>query len=216
MRAILFANGVLENWPENLTIHADRDLIIAADGGSAHCRRRSITPHVVVGDMDSIGAEDLSRLQSNGVEIIRHPSRKDHTDLELALRLALERGADRLIVLGGLGLRWDMTLANVLVLAAPFLKDSDVRLLDGRYELACLHGGQSRVLDGQPGDVLSLLPLSDNTCGVTLQGLEYPLQNAAIPMGATLGVSNSFTHKQATVSLQTGLLLVTITRKCAA
>ena len=216
MRAILFANGVLEHWPENLVINAERDLIIAADGGASHCRRRSIAPHVVVGDMDSIATDELSRLKSNGVEILRHPSRKDQTDLELGLRLALERGADRLIVLGGLGMRWDMTLANVLVLAAPFLKDTDARLLEGRYELGCLHGGQSRVINGQPGDVLSLLPLSNDTSGVTLQGLEYPLHHATIPMGATLGISNTFTHKQATVSLVKGILLVTITRKSAA
>ena len=213
MRAIIFANGVLKNWPDNFTIARGHDIIIAADGGTFHCRTWKITPHVVVGDLDSIARAEYDWLKTVEVEIIRHPSRKDQTDLELALRVARERGAREIYILGALGLRWDMTIANVLLLAAPFLEDTSVKLVDGQQEIFCLRGGQKQTIPGQPGDLLSLLPLSGEVTGLTLDGLEYPLQDACLPLSATRGISNIFQNQCATVKLRAGLLLITITRK---
>lgn len=213
MRAIIFANGVLKNWPDRLKIRPNRDLIIAADGGTFHCRNWKIIPHVVVGDLDSITRDEYAWLKSLDVEVIRHPIRKDQTDLELALRFAGERGAVEVMVLGALGMRWDMTIANVLIMAAPFLKGIDIRLLDGQQEIACLQGRQKCVFHGKPGDMLSLIPISDKATGVTLHGLEYTLNKASIPLGETRGISNVLTKNRATVEIEAGLLLVTITRK---
>jgi len=67
-------------------------------------------------------------------------------------------------------------------------------------------------VQGQPGDVLSLVPLGDAAEGVTLSGLEYPLEEAFIPPGATLGVSNVFSGETAVVKLRKGLMLAVITR----
>ena len=69
-------------------------LIIAADGGAVHCLALGITPDVVVGDFDSLSPDQLNRLKASGTDIIRHPVRKDDTDLELALKTAVDRGAD--------------------------------------------------------------------------------------------------------------------------
>lgn len=213
MRAIIFANGVLKNWPDKFNIAQGHDLIIAADGGTSHCRTWKIIPHVVVGDLDSITRAEFDWLKTVEVEIIRHPSRKDQSDLELALRVARARGAREIYVLGALGLRWDMTIANVLLLAAPFLANTSVKLVDGQQEIFCLHGGQKQTIQGQPGDLLSLLPLSGEVTGLTLDGLEYPLQDACIPLSATRGISNIFRNESVTVKLRAGLLLITITRK---
>jgi len=213
MRAIIFANGVLKNWPDNFNIAQGHDLIIAADGGTFHCRIWKITPHVVVGDLDSIARAEYDWLKTFEVEIIRHLRRKDQTDLELALRVARDRGAREIYIFGALGMRWDMTIANVLLLAAPFLGNTSVKLVDGQQEIFCLRGGQKQTIQGQPGDLLSLLPLSGEVTGLTLDGLEYPLQDACIPLSATRGISNIFRNQCATVKLQAGLLLITITRK---
>ena len=211
-RAIVFANGVMDGWPVGLTLSADQDLIIAADGGLTHCRQWGITPHVIVGDMDSIGSRELAGLEKTTTEIIRHPVRKDETDLELALKLAIDRGAEEIAVLGALGARWDMTFSNALLLGVDFLSGTRVRLLDGIYELGCLKGGQQMRLFGQPGDLVSLLPLSGKAVGVTLKGLEYPLNDGVLPLGTSHGVSNVFTDRTACIELRKGTLLVAITR----
>ena len=211
MRAIIFANGILEEWPADLEISPGTDLIIAADGGTHHCLARKVSPHVVAGDMDSLDPETLADLRSKGVVIKSYPPRKDKTDLELALKEALDRNASEIIILGALGKRWDMTLANILVLTAPFLRGVKTRILDGRLEITCLGGGQKAVFNGRPGDVLSLAPLQDAAVGITLKGLEYPLNDATLPLGSTRGVSNVFTGETVEVELKTGCLLVCVT-----
>ena len=211
MRAIIFANGILEKWPVNFELSPATDLIIAADGGTHLCLARNVSPHVVAGDMDSLDPKILADLKSKGVEIKSYPPRKDETDLELALKAALDRKASEIVILGALGKRWDMTLANVLVLTAPFLQGVRTRILDGRQEITCLGSGQKAVFNGRPGDVLSLSPLHDSAGGITLSGLEYPLKNATLPLGSTRGISNVFTGETAEVELKTGCLLVCIT-----
>lgn len=212
MRAVIFANGVMDGWPLGLVVSAEADLIIAADGGLRHCRRWQLPPRLVVGDMDSIDAAELAALEGTATEIIRHPRRKDETDLELALSLAMDRGAAEIIILGALGARWDMTLANVLLLDAGFLAGRTVRILDGPHDLCCLQGDREITLAGQSGDRLSLLPLSGDAVGVTLDGLEYPLADDRLCVGSTRGVSNVFTGKTARVALKAGTLLITVTR----
>ncbi len=69
MRAIIFANGTLDQWPFEFEISSTSDLIIAADGGAHHCLAWNVTPHVVVGDMDSLGPDTLADLGLQGVEI---------------------------------------------------------------------------------------------------------------------------------------------------
>jgi thiamine pyrophosphokinase len=210
MRAIIFANGALDRWPSEFEISPANDLIIAADGGVHHCLAWNVRPHVVVGDMDSLGPDTLADLRSQGVEIKSYPPRKDETDLELALQEALGRKASEIIILGALGKRWDMTLSNVLVLTASFLEGVKTRILDDRQEITCLRGNQKAAFNGRPGDVLSLSSLQDPAGGITLTGLEYPLKNATLPLGSTRGISNVFAGDSAEVEIRTGYLLVCI------
>ena len=103
MKTIVFANGVMVERPAGLEDLSSFDLLIAADGGLALCRQFGAVPHILVGDMDSVEKAELERMEAEGVLIVRRPVRKDETDLELALKAALERGADQITVVGALG-----------------------------------------------------------------------------------------------------------------
>ncbi len=212
MRAVVFANGVMDRWPAGLEIFPAHDLIIAADGGLRHCLKWGLTPRIIVGDMDSADPDDLTALDDEQTEIIRHPARKDETDLELALKLAVDKRADEIAVVAALGARWDMTFSNVLLLGASFLQKTTVKIFEASHELVCLTGGQKIELRGRPGDRVSLLPLTSDAVGVTLRGLEYPLENAVLTLGSSKGVSNVFKDQRAQVELKQGLLLITIDR----
>ncbi len=210
MRAVIFANASL-NQTGAITDHLHPgDWIIAADGGARHCKALGLLPHTAIGDFDSLSEAELQELAAQGVEIIRHPRRKDFTDLELALQLAVERAAGEIVVFAGLGERWDMTLANLLLPAAAHLRGVSIRLVDGAQEITLLCGGCLVHLEGSPGDVVSLIPISGDARGVTTQGLEYPLDNETLYFGATRGVSNVLLAKQAQISLADGLLICTI------
>jgi len=113
MNAIIFANGKLKKSQKLSDFLKSDPLIVAADGGANHCHRLNITPDILLGDLDSIEPEVLISCKEKGVEIQRYPTRKDATDLELALDLVLTRGAGSVRLLGALGGRWDMSLANI-------------------------------------------------------------------------------------------------------
>ena len=210
MRAVIFANGVLESWPTSLEINPEKDVVIAADGGTRHCRKWNIIPHIVVGDLDSVDPADLMQLQGMGVEIIKHPRRKDETDLELALKVAVDRDIREIVILGSLGARWDMTFSNVLILTAPFLSHVQVSLLDGSREITRVRGGMKIRLKGRAGDGLSVLPLTETAEGVTLHGLEYSLVNETLNLGTSRGVSNIFIGEEAEIGLKKGCLLIVV------
>jgi len=208
LRSVIFANGVL-NSPKALveSLKPD-DLLIAADGGLHHLLALDLFPDVLIGDLDSVTPEQLETLPTRKVEIIQHPTRKDETDLELALLCAVERGATEVLVHGALGARWDMTLGNILLLSHPRLRIANIRLVDGNQELRLLVGGETLTLSGQPGDTVSILPLCGDAVGVTTQGLEYALANERLKFGFTRGLSNVLQASPAKISLQKGLLCV--------
>jgi len=210
LRAIIFANGTLNDPHQVLAALQEGDMLIAADGGVRHCRTLGLVPVVVIGDFDSLSAEELSRLEPNGTQVIHYPARKDYTDLELALQHAVSLEADEILVFGALGARWDQTLANLLLPAAPGLEHVRIRLLDGPQEIGLLRAGEAHTLSGQAGDTVSLVPLGGHAYGITTTGLEYPLSDGTLYFGATRGISNVMLGERATVRLEDGLLLCTI------
>jgi len=207
LRAVIFANGVLNNLQNVHDIILPDDLIIAADGGMTHCQALGIKPSIVIGDLDSLDPDYLKSLQTSGTEIISYPINKDQTDLELALHKAFDLGSDEILVLGALGARWDMTIANLLLPASPEFSKVAIRLIDGHQEIILLRGRGELTFNGKKGDMLSLIPLGQDAYGVALRGLEYPLEDDVLKFGATRGISNVLLEDTATVYLKKGLLL---------
>lgn len=207
MRTIIFANGELNDAATVLPLIRVGDTIIAADGGSRHCRSLDLVPHILIGDFDSIGPDELDYWRSQGVQIVKHPARKNYTDLELALHYARELGADEILVLAALGARWDQTLANLLLPVSADLQGCRITLVDGKQEIRLLKGGDTLELNGTLGDTLSLVPVGSEAVGVTTEGLEYPLFAETLHFGGTRGVSNVFLRATARVHLNQGLLL---------
>ena len=210
LRAVIFANGILNNPSQTLSALQAGDFVIAADGGARHCQKLGIRPAIVIGDFDSLSAAELTELERDGAQVLRFPARKDYTDLELALQHAVALGADEILVFAALGARWDQTLANLLLPAAPGLEQVCIRLLDGAQEIALLRPGELHILNGRPGDIVSLVPLGGHARGITTDGLEYPLADGTLYFGATRGVSNVLLGERASVQLKEGLLLCTI------
>jgi len=191
---------------ETAHCHADRaDLLIAADGGARHALALGLTPHVLIGDLDSLDADQQTRLRAAGTRFIVHPPAKDETDLELALLYAVEQDADPIVVLGALGGRLDQMLANVLLLTMPALAGRDVRIVDGPQAAFVVR--DEATLAGRPGDTVSLIPLGGAAHGVATDGLLYALNDGSLPFGPALGVSNQMTTDRAHVRVRDGLLL---------
>lgn len=203
-RATIFANGRLGDQPR---IPTD-ELIIAADGGAAHCLELGLIPSAVIGDMDSINEETKQRLVSSSSQLIHYPTRKDHTDLELALKYAIDQGARTITIVAALGARWDQTLANLLLPASREFDGINIRLVDGVQEIQVVQPGSTVTITGQPGDTLSLIPIAGESAGVTTEGLEYALHDENLEFGSTRGISNVLVTERAQVSLRSGKLIL--------
>ena len=206
MRAVIVANGPMPRPPFPRPRITDEDMVVCVDGGASNALALGLEPHVVIGDMDSIEADLRRHLEREGCLFVEHPTRKDETDSELAVRYALSQGATELILLAALGGRIDHTLANVMLLAIPELAQIPTRVIDGDQELVVVR--DEVAIEGRPGDTISLLPLTADAVGVHTEGLEYPLRDDTLRFGATRGVSNVLVAAQARVRVESGLLLL--------
>jgi thiamine pyrophosphokinase len=207
MLALIFASGTLTKTTELQNLVAQADIFLAADGGANHCHRLDITPDILVGDFDSINTATLTKYQKEGIEIHRHPVQKDAIDLEISLDLARYRGATTIWLVGVLGGRWDMSLANIMLTASDKYKDIRLSLLGPDCTMHIFHPGQSHSVSGFPGQTISLLPLKDDVHGITLTGFKYPLNDHTISFGASLGISNNLINDQGRISFTKGVLI---------
>ena len=172
--------------------------LIAADAGADRLRDTGFSPDVIVGDGDSLQGS------FPGARLVSYPRRKDFTDGQAALELALSQVEGRVWLLGVLGGRPDHQLANLLLpLSCPDC--SRVRLAGGDWQGRYLSSG-SHLLRGRPGDTVSLLPLTP-VSGLSLSGFEYPLTDHQALPGDSRTLSNVLDRETGRVSLKAGCLL---------
>ncbi len=215
-KTVIFANGCpMEEPPVDDLIHPE-DTVICADGGAVHALSLGIIPNIVIGDCDSLPKGTTDDLRARGVQIIKKPSKKNETDLELAVQLAVARGASRILVLTALGGRMDQSLANILLLAKPEWQPIRIELAEGKQAAVLIRGPDEIEIAGDKGDIFSLIPLSEVLNGVTLEGLEWPAKDSVFHLGSTEPISNSFTGEKALVRIDSGTALIVHIPKIAA
>ncbi len=177
------------------------DLVIAADGGLLHLQNLHITPDIIIGDFDSLGRVPQQP------EAIRYPVEKDDTDMMLAIKSGLEAGFSQFILYGGLGGRFDHSLANIQCLAYLANRNARGFLAGDGTVLTVIRDGALHFNAGMSGTI-SVISFGSTAEGVTLQGLKYPLKDAVLKNDSTLGISNEFTRSAASVSVRKGSLIV--------
>lgn len=207
MRIVVVASGELDardtRWLDGA------GLVVAADGGAASLHDLGRRPDVIVGDLDSADPSLVTELEAAGTEVRRHSADKDASDTELAIDVAVEAGADEIVVCGALrGRRLDHELANILLLADPAHRDRDIRLVAGGTVVRALHEGRTLTLAGSAGDGVTLLPVGGDADGITTRGLRWALDGGTLRLGHSRGLSNVIQRPPATVRLGSGVLLV--------
>lgn len=177
---------------------------IAADGGMRHAQSLGILPEVWVGDFDSTPS-GLSEFLA-ATPRIPFPAEKNFTDGELAIEQAIERGAERLILVGAFGgERTDHGLAHLLQAVTLAERGLDVVLTSGVEEAVPLLPG-SRKLDLPARSLFSVVAFTALT-GLSLSGVKYPLDKADIAFGASRTISN-VAEGPLTASLVSGRALI--------
>lgn len=205
-RILIFANGELPNLEKARTLIESGDMIICADGGTRHALALGMSPSLIIGDLDSVTDEELQVAKRRDAQIIRHSRDKNETDLELALKQALEHKPSSILIVAALGKRLDQTLANLSLLSDPQLAALNVHFDDG-VEQAFFCRTQVEVR-GRRGELVSLIPWGGQVEGVRTTGLKWPLSDETLYPEKTRGISNELLDEMATISVKSGLLLV--------
>jgi len=186
------------------------DELIGVDGGTCHLLNLGLRPQTVIGDLDSLARDVVDCLRESGCRVLQYPCKKDETDTELALQYALDRKPRLIEIYGALGGRIDHTLANISLLVVAAERGIETRIVDCSEELFVV-SSQSEIL-GNPGQIVSILPLTSTVTGITLRGFEYPLLDGRMEAGKPYGISNRLLHDKGMIQVTSGYLLVIKTK----
>ncbi len=204
MKKCVIITSYIEGSLSDLMEGEHPDLVLCADGGYNHAQRAGITPDFLIGDFDS-----LSRSAPPDIETIAFPVEKDDTDTGLCIRAAIERGCDDILIIGGLGGRFDHALANIQLMAWAAEHVDRIAMKDNRNYVTILKDGKLRI--SKKGNAhLSILSLSDVSLGVCVEGVKYPLFDYTMTRTFPLGVSNEFEESHAQISVEKGTLVVAL------
>jgi thiamine pyrophosphokinase len=207
VRAAIFLNGSPDSAGLLRSVAWRADLVVAADGGARYALEAGVVPDLIVGDMDSLGEDLTLEAEMFGASLERYPARKDKMDGQLAVLAARVRGATAADLLCAFGGRLGALFAVPHILLAAERIGLRSTVVADRVRMFVVEAG-SRTVEGDPRDSVSIFPLSGIATAVTLEGMEYPLDNASLEPGDTLGFHNELIGRKATVSVGRGAVLV--------
>lgn len=199
---------IKENGRESLTL-------VAADSGMEwFMRNREITPDLAVGDFDSLSGEGKVYMESlEGLEIIRLKPEKDDSDTQSAVNHMIEKGAREILILGATGTRLDHVLANLGLLSLGKEKGVHITLADQWNYITLIESGTVLKKAEQFGKYVSFFTVGGDVTGLTLTGFKYPLAGYHLRVSDSgLTVSNEIKEETATVTYESGQLLMIISR----
>ena len=180
--------------------------VICADGGYAQAVEAGIKPDLIIGDLDSYKG-DIPK----DVPIEKLPVEKDETDTGHSLTYAVNKGYKEIVIVGGIGGRFDHTVSNMQNVAGVCEKGVQVTLVSDGNEYTAVKNG-SITVKKRAGWKLSVLSLTEKCEGVSLSGVYYPLEGAVMTNTFPLGTSNEFVDDEAVISVKNGMLLVVVSR----
>lgn len=201
MRAFIYAGGSI--LADNITEHPKGDdLCIAADAGYRNAQELGERVNILIGDFDSLGA-----IPEGDMEVLQVPAEKDLTDTQIAVETALARGADEIILIGGLGSRMDHSLSTLAILEDLRERHVHAHINNGYNRVHYLNASSTLIL--RSGfRYLSVLAIDEKIKGLSIDGCKYPLKRATLNRRLQYAISNEITGNCAMISLRRGRIFV--------
>ena len=202
MKAFIYTGG--EIFPENITEHPKADdITVAADSGYENAKKLGDSVQILVGDFDSF---DTSKIQGRP-EIIEVPAEKDFTDTQLAVETAIKKGANDIVIIGGISGRLDHTLSNIAILKDLSDRGIYALITDGKNRARYIRS-TSTLIARSGYNYLSLIADGEKVKGVSIEGCKYPLDNATLNDKYQYAVSNEIVGNCALISVKKGGLYI--------
>ena len=198
-------------WPLCLK-NEEENIVITADKGLLYAKKAGIRPDRIIGDFDSLPGGILEEYETQGIPLRTYPPEKDYTDTHLALMWALEEGADRVTIFGGLGSRFDHSFANIGLLSFLLNHGVEGEVIDPHNRIAMMDSRHTNIKKIQKNpkrkEYISLIPYTEKVTGITLTGFSYPLIDETLCIGISRGISNELLEQEGTIEIKEGILMV--------
>ncbi len=197
MKAYIFTGGeifhqYIEERPEG------DDLVIAADAGYKNAKLMGAHINILIGDFDS-----LSDVPDDVDEVFRLPAEKDVTDTQIAVDMAVERGADEIVIVGSTSGRLDHTLSTLAILEKYWEKRIPIYIVNGQNRVRYIRDSGFIVVKSQY-KYFSVIASDEKVKGVSIEGGKYPLVKKTLLRNHQFAVSNEITKNCALITVKKG------------
>lgn len=168
-KVVILANGLFPTAQRGLDLLKAADLLICCDGAADKLIAKGMSPHVIIGDMDSLSTE-ASELYAS---LMIQSDDQESNDLTKAVHYCIEEGYPSVTILGATGLREDHTLGNISLMMEYYPR-IEVQIISDFGVFFLVQSGEQ--IPTFVGEKISFFSI-DNRVRVSSTGLKYPLNN---------------------------------------
>ena len=187
--AVIVANGDFPSAEIPLQILQRAKIVVCCDGGADEYIAKGFTPDIIIGDGDSLSAENRERF----ADIIHYDADQETNDQTKAVKFLLDKGLLNIAIVGATGKRDDHTLGNIALLAEYLRMGATVRsYTDYGVFIPC---SGSNTFNCKAGAQVSIFNISAKN--LTSEGLTYPIYDFTAWWQGTL---NEATAEQFTIN----------------
>nr|WP_300005822.1 thiamine diphosphokinase [Tissierella sp.] len=206
MKGLIISSGEIKDYKLLKQTSSESDYIVCADGGVNHLLKVGMVPDMVIGDLDSIGEDELSIIKKKNIKINEFPQMKDETDTELCVEHLIQKGIRDITLMGVTGSRMDHTIANIYLLKKIYIKGAKASVINENNRIYYLEGELD--LKRRDGYYISIIPLTEKGAVVSLSGFLYPLESELIEFSSTRGISNKIIDNFGRIKIHKGQAII--------
>ena len=174
--------------------------IVGVDVGAQHLIDRSITPSIVLGDLDSIEPVLLKKIKSMNIDFISYESDKDKTDFELSLDNIEKPSEKNIFLIGGEEGEVDH-LFSIFSVLANFKYVENLRWF---YQEKTILFRKNITVEIKKGSKFSIIPIT-NLKSLTILGAEWGLNQEDIDAGSSKTLRNLSKSETISINCEAGL-----------
>ena len=165
--AVIVAGGEFPTAKQPLQVLKDAPFVVCCDGAADRYIATGCVPDAIVGDGDSISAENREKF----AHLLHIISEQESNDQTKAVRHLMERGMRRIAIVGATGRREDHTIGNISLLIEYARTRCDVRsFTDHGVFIPCNGTTTHKCRKGQQVSIFSITARD-----LSAEGLLYPI-----------------------------------------
>ncbi|MGN0355915.1 MAG: thiamine diphosphokinase [Muricoprocola sp.] len=209
MKTVIISGGNIEyDFALGFLEKEAYDYLLVVDKGMEFALKAGLVPDEILGDFDSVDPKVGQYYKKQGIPVSEYNPVKDYTDMELALRTAIERGSTEIVVLGATGTRMDHVLGSISNLTVPLENQVECCLIDSHNRIRMTDHNLTIRKEEQYGKYVSLLAFGGEVANLELKGFYYEVEGFTLRPDTSRGISNEIAGTSAEIRFDSGRLIV--------